>query len=172
MKKQIKIGLLILGTILLVTLLIFSIQRYSKNLNENKIESKEGVERMENQKIIIKVNNHELTATLYNNTSTKALIKELESAPITIEMEDYANMEKVGNLGVSLPRNDQNITTEAGDLILYQGNNFVIYYDNNNWSLTRLGKIDNITGQELKEILGKGNVTVELSLKNINAQAD
>ncbi len=72
-------------------------------------------------------------------------------------------MEKVGDLGVTLPRNDENITTSAGDLILYQGNQFVIYYDTNHWSLTRLGKIDNITTQELKNILGKSDVTVKLS---------
>lgn len=74
-------------------------------------------------------------------------------------------MEKVGQLGVSLPRNDEYITTSPGDLILYQGNQFVIYYDTNRWSLTRLGRILDVTQQELKQALGTGSVTVTLSIK-------
>jgi hypothetical protein len=105
-----------------------------------------------------------LTATLVENSSTAALKNLLSQAPITIPMRDYGNFEKVGDLGTSLPRNDERITTVAGDLILYQGNVFVIYYAPNTYSFTRLGKINNVTAQELKNILGSGNVTVTLSL--------
>lgn len=80
-------------------------------------------------------------------------------------MSDYAHMEKVGTLGVRLPRNDEWIQTDSGDLILYQGHYMVIYYDRNSYSLTRLGKIINVTQDELKNALGKGNVTVVLSLE-------
>ena len=73
-------------------------------------------------------------------------------------------MEKVGALGRSFPRNDEQITTQAGDIILYQGNALVIYYAPNSWNFTRLGKIDDVTAEELKSILGDGNVTVTLSL--------
>jgi chitodextrinase len=73
-------------------------------------------------------------------------------------------MEKVGGLGKTLPTNDERITTEPGDLILYQGNALVIYYAPNTWTFTRLGKITGVTGEELKTILGNGNVTVTLSL--------
>lgn len=73
-------------------------------------------------------------------------------------------MEKVGSLGQDLPTNDEQITTEAGDLILYQGNSFVIYYAPNSWNFTRLGKINDVTAEELQEILGEGDVTVTLSL--------
>ncbi len=122
-------------------------------------------ERMENMKLYIKVNNRILTATLNDNSSARALVNKLENGPITIDMEDYSKMEKVGSLGFSLPRNDESINTEAGDLILYQGNSFVIYYDNNSWSLTRLGKIDNITQKELKEIIGTESVKITLSIE-------
>lgn len=80
-------------------------------------------------------------------------------------MNYYANFEKVGSLGFSLPRNGEQITTEAGDIILYQGSQLVIYYDTNNWNFTKLGHIDDINQEELKNILGKGNVTVTLSLE-------
>ena len=112
----------------------------------------------------ITVGNRELTATLAANSSTEALKEWLMTGPVTINMRDYGNMEKVGGFGRSLPTNDERITTEPGDLILYQGNAFVIYYAPNTWSFTRLGKINNIMQEELKSALGNGNVTVTLSL--------
>jgi hypothetical protein len=110
------------------------------------------------------VGNRELTATLAQNSSTEALKELLKAGPLTIDMRDYGNMEKVGGLGKDLPANDERITTAPGDLILYQGNALVIYYAPNTWTFTRLGKINDVTGEELKTILGKGNVTVTLSL--------
>ncbi len=172
MNKQIKIGILIFVIILLIFVLNNphqenTVSNTNSNLsNTNSLNEKESQESeiMKEQKIKLSINNHELTATLYDNSSSQALIEELKNGAITINMSDYANMEKVGNLGVNLPRNDESITTEAGDLILYQGNHFVIYYDTNHWKLTKLGKIDNINKEKLKNILGSGNVTVELSL--------
>ena len=105
------------------------------------------------------------TATLVDNSSTRALVELLAKGDITIQMEDYAQMEKVGELGTSLPRNDRQTTTGPGDLILYLGNHFVIYYDANSWNFTRLGKIDDVSQAELKAALGRGDVTVTLSLE-------
>ncbi|MCB8976493.1 MAG: hypothetical protein H6657_03595 [Ardenticatenaceae bacterium] len=121
--------------------------------------------RIKNSKLMnIQVGNHILTATLVENSSAAALKEALAESPITINMRDYDRMEKVGPLGMDLPRNDESITTEAGDIILFQGSALVIYYASNSWNFTRLGKIDNVTATELKEILGDGNVTVTLSL--------
>lgn len=105
-----------------------------------------------------------LTAAPADNSSVKALEEKLQDGPITIQMEDYARMEKVGNLPFRLPTNDQSITTQAGDLILYLGTSFVIDYAPNSRRFTRLGRIVGGTAQELKKILGRGNVTVTLSL--------
>ena len=135
-----------------------------KIIDKEKINNDMEKEECNNMKIKLEINNYELTATLVDNSSTQALIEKLKESDITINMNDYGNMEKVGQLDFSLPRNDQNITTESGDLILYQGNNFVIYYDTNNWSLTKLGKIDNVDKSQLKNILGSGSVIVTLSL--------
>lgn len=111
-------------------------------------------------KMNIEVNGHLLTATLADNSSAKAFAELIKSEPLTINMSDYANFEKVGKLPENLPRNDEQITTEAGDIILYQGNQITIYYDENTWNFTRIGKINNITQTELKEILGTGSVSV------------
>ena len=71
--------------------------------------------------IIISANGQELTATLAQNSSAEALRELLQEGPLTISMRDYGSMEKVGDIGTSLPTNDEQITTEAGDLILYEG---------------------------------------------------
>jgi hypothetical protein len=109
------------------------------------------------------VGNTVLTATLADNSSAAALTSMLADGPVTVQMRDYGNMEKVGPLPTRLPTNDEQITTEPGDLILYQGDKLVIYYAPNSWSFTRLGKIDGVTAQELRRTLGDGDVQVTLS---------
>lgn len=112
----------------------------------------------------LQIGERRFTATLADNSSAEALKGLLAEGPITIDMQDYGDMEKVGGLGTSLPRNDEQVTAEPGDLILYRGNAFVIYYAPNSWSFTRLGRIDDVTQAELREALGSGDVTVTLSL--------
>ena len=140
---------------------VFDLCLMRKEVAENMSVSDEETE----IKMNIEVNGHLLTATLADNSSAKAFAELIKSEPLTIEMNDYANFEKVGKLPKSLPRNDEKITTEAGDIILYQGNQVTIYYDENTWNFTRIGKIDNITQSELKEILGTGSVSVTFSLE-------
>lgn len=108
--------------------------------------------------------NHTLTATLADNSSAKAFYEILQKSPVTVKMHDYGGFEKVGPLGTSLPRNDTKITTSAGDIILYQGNQITIYYDVNSWNFTKLGKVESKTQEELKRILGNGDVTAVFSV--------
>lgn len=131
----------------------------TNNDNQNNSE-----ENMSNLTIKIKANGTTLTATLKDNASTRALVNLLKEGPLTINMNDYDGMEKVGPIGTTLPQCNERLTTQPGDLILYQGQYFVIYYARNTYSLTPLGKIDNITSNELIKILGNGDVTITLSL--------
>ena len=107
---------------------------------------------------------HTLTATLYDNSSSRTLVDLLQKGSVTIDMHDYGNFEKVGSLPSSLPRNDTQITTEPGDIILYQGNQITIYYDTNSWNFTKLGKVEGQNQEDLKKILGKGDVTAVFSV--------
>ena len=112
----------------------------------------------------ISVGGNSLTATLVDNDATKALIELFKKGPVTISMSDYGGFEKVGSLPQSFPRNDTQITTTAGDIMLYQGNQLVIFYGSNTWSYTRLGRIEGLSASEIKNALGSGTVAVTLSL--------
>ncbi len=111
----------------------------------------------------ITVGDQELLATFADNSSAEEFRELLAQGPLTIEMEDYGGFEKVGPLGTTLTRNDTQITTEPGDVILYQGNQITIYYGTNSWSFTRLARIDDPSG--LQEVLGEGAVSVTFSLE-------
>lgn len=126
--------------------------------------TQDNLNKMEANRMDIQIQDQVLTATLADNSSAAALKEALSQGPITINMRDYGSMEKVGSLGRELPRNDEQITTEPGDIILYQGSALVIYYAPNSWNFTRLGKVNDLSAAELKEILGDGNVTITLSL--------
>lgn len=114
--------------------------------------------------MLITIGSTVLTAHLANNTSVTALKKLLSKNPLTIQMNDFANFEKVGSIGTTLPQNNRQLNTEPGDIILYQGRNLVIYYGFNSYSLTPIGKIEGITQEQLKSILGTGSVSVTFSL--------
>ncbi len=138
-----------------------------KGTEIGKGESSQGSTEQEatQMKMKIKVENKVFTATLAENSSVDALKKLLADGSLTLNMSDYANMEKGADLGVTLPQNNIHMNTQAGDIILYQGRTFVIYYDTNSWSLTPIGKIDNVNAKELRAALGTGDVTVVLSIE-------
>lgn len=114
-------------------------------------------------RLYVQVNGHTFSATLENNSAVSALIDQLQEGPITLSMSDYAGFEKVGPLGMELPADDTQTTTQAGDIVLYQGNQIVIFYGSNTWSYTRIGRIDDLNGWS--EALGNGNVDVTFSLE-------
>ena len=118
------------------------------------------------QKLYLTIGGITKTATLVSNSSTEALVAQLQLGNITYEAHDYGNFEKVGPLGYTFPENNEQINTVPGDLILYQGSNLCIYYDTNSWNFTRIGKLDNMTQAEIKTWVnaGGGNVSVTLSI--------
>jgi len=124
-----------------------------------------GTVQMEGNIMKITAGDTAFTVTLADNSSVDALKELLAEGSLTIDMSDYGNMEKVGSIGTSLPRNDEQITTGAGDVILYQGSSLVIYYDTNSWNFTRIGKIEGVTKEELLDAFGSGSVTVTFTLE-------
>ena len=97
-----------------------------------------------------------------NNDSVQALRELCVNQPLTIQMSMYGGFEQVGSLGTSLPRNDVQTTTQAGDIVLYSGSNIVIFYGSNSWSYTRLGHIEGLSSDRLTELLSGGDVMITL----------
>lgn len=97
-----------------------------------------------------------------DNESVEALKALCKEEPLTIQMSMYGGFEQVGSIGTSLPRNDVQTTTQAGDIVLYSGNQLVVFYGTNSWAYTRLGRIDGMSGSELKYLLGNGAVELIL----------
>ena len=121
-------------------------------------------EEQESVKINITVGDTTLTAIPEENSSAQAFLDLLQEGPVTVAMSDYAEMEKVGPLGATLPRNDTQISVDAGDVILYQGNQITIYYGTNSWNFTKLAVIEGATKESLLAVLGSGDVDVTFSL--------
>lgn len=115
------------------------------------------------QLLKIDVNGNTFYAEFEDNSSAKALKEKLQAESITLEMEDYGGFEKVSDLPFSLPTNDENITTSAGDVILYQGNKLTIYYDTNTWNFTKVAKIRG-ADSSLKSKLGEGTVKATFTI--------
>ncbi len=116
-------------------------------------------------KMKLEIKDHVFSAVLEENSSVDALKGLLADGPMTLTMTDYGGMEKGADLGTVLPQNNVQMHTQAGDIILYQGKTFVIYYDTNSWSLTPIGKIENVDVEELRRVLGTGDVTVTVSIE-------
>ena len=113
----------------------------------------------------VKINDNVFDVKLENNSATQEFIKELKKGNVTVNASEYGGFEKVGNLGFSLPTSDENIGTVPGDIVLYQGDKLSLFYGSHSWSYTKIGKIDNVDSNKLKEVLGSGDVTLEFSLK-------
>ena len=97
-----------------------------------------------------------------DNESVEALKNLCSNRPLTIQMSMYGGFEQVGNIGADLPQNDEQTTTSSGDIVLYSGDQIVVFYGSNTWAYTRLGHITDKTQAELNELLSNGNITVTL----------
>ena len=99
-----------------------------------------------------------------DNESVNYLKGLCRDQPVIISMSMYGGFEQVGSIGLDIPRNDVQTTTSSGDIVLYSGNQLVVFYGSNSWAYTRLGHITDKTSQEMTELLSVGNVTITLSI--------
>ena len=99
-----------------------------------------------------------------DNEATAALLDAVKKAPLTIDTSRYGGFEQVGALGVTLPRDDRRITTSPGDIMLYSGDQIVVFYGANTWAYTPLGRIVDLSAQELTEMLGGESAAILLSM--------
>ena len=109
------------------------------------------------------IGEEELPVKWEDNESVDALRELAKEHPLRVQMSMYGGFEQVGALGTELPRNDVQTTTSAGDIVLYSGNQIVMFYGSNSWAYTRLGKVTDMSADEMSELLGNGDVMITLS---------
>lgn len=119
----------------------------------------------EEMNIWMKIDNEPVTVAWEDNESVRALKELLREQPLFIQMSMYGGFEQVGSLGTSLTKEDEQTTTQAGDIVLYSGSQIVVFYGSNSWAYTRLGRITDKSARELEELLGSGDVTITLELQ-------
>ncbi|MBR0172513.1 MAG: hypothetical protein IJQ21_06955 [Lachnospiraceae bacterium] len=120
---------------------------------------------LSNKKRILQlsIGSENVTVAWEDNETVDTLKELVRSEPLTIEMSMYGGFEQVGSVGTDLPRNDVQTTTQAEDIVLYSGNQIVVFYGSNSWAYTRLGHITDKDVSELTELLGNGDVTITLT---------
>ena len=106
-----------------------------------------------------------VTVEWEENESVEALRELCREEPLTVSLSMYGGFEQVGPLGTSLPRSDVQTVTDSGDIVLYSGSQLVVFYGSNSWAYTRLGHITDKTPEEMRALLGSGDVTVTLSVE-------
>ena len=110
------------------------------------------------------VNDRKLPVTWEDNDSVAEIRSIVNNDSLTVEMSMYGGFEQVGELGRNITRNDRQMTTSYGDIVLYSGSNIVIFYGSNSWSYTKLGHVE-LSQQEMTDLLGNGDVTVILTVE-------
>ena len=116
----------------------------------------------ESDTMVMAINGKIVSVEWEDNESVEALMDLVSKEPLSIRMSMYGGVEQVGSIGTSLPRNDIQTTTEAGDIVLYSGDQIVVFYGSNSWAYTRLGRITDKNEDELAKMLGKEDVTISI----------
>lgn len=139
------------------------LEEINTDTSELVTESRKSISENDKQ-IILTINETEIDVTWEDNEAVTALRELLEDNSITIETENYGDFEQVGNLPASLPQNDSQMTTEAGDIVLYSGNSIVLFYGSNTWEYTKLGHIAHLSTEEIQTVLNTDSTTLTISL--------
>ena len=130
---------------------------------DNSKDKEEKEENKESKEMVMRIDGTKVDVNWEENASVEEL-EELAASGLSISMSMYGGFEQVGSLGKSITQNDKQMTTGAGDIVLYSGNQLVVFYGSNSWAYTKLGKI-NMSQKELADLLGKGDVTITISME-------
>lgn len=100
-----------------------------------------------------------------DNESVEALKELCKEGPLKIRMSMYGGFEQVGPIGTSLPSSDEQMTTSAGDIVLYSSDQIVVFYGSNSWDYTKLGHIKDQDEAGMKDLLENGDATITISFQ-------
>ena len=128
--------------------------------NRKPEESADQTQEAKDMELVMTIDGIEVSVVWEKNESVDAIRKLAASGGLEINMSMYGGFEQVGSIGQSIPKNDEQTAAKAGDIVLYSGNQIVVFYGSNSWAYTRLGRITDKTEQELAEMLGNGNTVL------------
>ena len=120
---------------------------------------------MYHSSMTMKIGDTKVNVDWEDNQAVEALRNMAEDGDVTIQMSMYGGFEQVGSIGQSLPRDDKQTTTSSGDVVLYSGNQMVVFYGSNSWSYTRLGHISDKNTEDMTDLLSNGDVTITISIE-------
>ena len=106
-------------------------------------------------------NDTEIPVIWEDNQTVQELMEEAGKGDIVVQMSMYSDNEQVGSLGKSDTKNDEQITTHSGDIVLYSGDKIVAFYGSNSWAYTRLGKM-NLPEGDVTGLLSNGDITLKI----------
>lgn len=121
--------------------------------NNNETVSEETM--VEEKELILSINGSEVSVNWEDNETVSELIAYTKKENIVVNTTVYGGFEQVGSLPQSFSRNDVRMTTEPGDIVLYSGNQIVLFFGSNSWSYTKLGHIEGLSVDELSDLLGE-----------------
>ena len=152
---------IIITIMLILVMILFGCSKKEINNQQVNRETNEIVKE-EDMKLKLFIDEKEVPVIWEDNNSVKALYEYVIDNPLSVDMHIYGGFEQVGSLGTDLPTDDHNITTQAGDIVLYNGNQIVIFFGSNSWAYTKLGKIDNANQDSMKQLLAEKDVKVTI----------
>ena len=116
----------------------------------------------EDAEMRMKIGDTYVTVEWEKNESVAALRALTAEGPLAIEMSMYGGFEQVGAIGQRLPSSDVQTKTKAGDIVLYQSDQLVVFYGANSWAYTRLGHVTDQDAAGMAALLGNGDVTITI----------
>ena len=102
----------------------------------------------------------------WENNAAVTELYALAQKAITVNTSAYGGFEQVGSLPQSFSRSDAQMTTQPGDIVLYSGNQLVVFFGSNSWSYTKLGHIKGLSADDLAALLDKDQTVIELQIKS------
>lgn len=135
------------------------------NKQETQAQSVEQTEQTEQTSALqMTIGGTSVSVVWEDNDAVQALKELCKDQPLTIAMSMYGGFEQVGSIGTALPQDDVQTTTSAGDIVLYSGDQMVVFYGSNTWAYTRLGHISDQSADGMAELLSNGDTVITVSL--------
>ena len=113
--------------------------------------------------LMLSIDGTPVTVLWEDHETVSELFTAVQNGAIEVSASRYGGFEQVGSLPQSFSRNDVQTTTQPGDIVLYSGNQLVIFFGSNSWSYTRLGHVNGMSSEGLSDLLNKNVVMIELS---------